>query len=211
MSIEHAYTEWSATYDSDVNRTRDLDAEVVRKRLGGLHRRSILELGCGTGKNTAFLAGLCDRLVALDFSEGMLAQARAKVAASHVEFRRADLTKPWPADTAGADLIVGNLVLEHIEHLPLIFAEAARCLASDGQILLSELHPFRQYQGTQANFQRGQQTTQIPAFTHNVADYLGAATAAGLPLVALEEWWHTDDAGKPPRLITFLFRKAAKA
>ena len=39
MSIEHAYTEWSATYDSDVNRTRDLDAEVVRKRLGGLHRR----------------------------------------------------------------------------------------------------------------------------------------------------------------------------
>lgn len=211
MSIEHAYTEWSATYDSDVNRTRDLDAEVVRKRLGAIHRRSILELGCGTGKNTAFLAGLCDRLVALDFSEGMLAQARAKVSALHVDFRRADLTKPWPADATSADLIVGNLVLEHIEHLPHIFAEAARCLAPNGQLFLSELHPFRQYQGTQANFQRGQQTTQIPAFIHNVSDYLGAATAAGLQLAVLEEWWHRHDAGKPPRLITFLFRKAANA
>ncbi len=209
MSIEHAYTEWSATYDSDVNRTRDLDAEVVRKKLGATHGRSILEFGCGTGKNTTFLAGLCDTLIALDFSEGMLAQARFKVSATHVEFRRADLTKPWPADTASADLVVGNLVLEHIEHLEHIFAEAARCLEPGGGLFLSELHPFRQYQGTQANFQRGQQTTRIPAFTHNVSDYLAAAEAAGLQLAALDEWWHTDDAGKPPRLITFLFRKAA--
>lgn len=51
--------------------------------------------------------------------------------------------------------------------------------------------------------------SQIPAFTHNVSDYLSAATAAGLQFAALDEWWHTDDAGKPPRLITFLFRKTA--
>lgn len=209
MSIQQAYSDWSATYDSDPNRTRDLDAEIVRKRLGGLHRRSILELGCGSGKNTAFLVGLCDKLVALDFSEGMLVQARAKVTATHVTFAVADLTRPWPCEVGAADLVVGNLVLEHIGHLSHIFAEAARCLAPDGQLFLSELHPFRQYQGTQANFQRGQQTTLIPAFTHNVSDYLGTATAAGLQLAALEEWWHTDDAGKPPRLITFLFRKAA--
>ncbi len=157
MSIQQAYSDWSATYDSDPNRTRDLDAEVVRKRLGGLHRRSILELGCGTGKNTAFLVGLYDKLVALDFSEGMLAQARARVTATHVTFAVADLTRPWPCEVGAADLVVGNLVLEHIGHLSHIFA---------------------------------------------------AATAAGLQLAALQEWWHTDDAGKPPRLITFLFRKA---
>lgn len=211
MSIQQAYTDWSTTYDADPNRTRDLDQSVTRQVLGRARRRSVLELGCGTGKNTVYLAEISDRVRSLDFSEGMLAEARTKVGASHVTFAAADLTVPWPFENGAADLVVGNLVLEHIEHLPHIFAEAARCLAPDGRLFLSELHPFRQYQGTQANFQRGQQTTQIPAFTHNVSDYLTAAEAAGLQLAALEEWWHTDDAGKPPRLITFLFRKAATA
>ncbi len=188
MTIQQAYTDWSTTYDADPNRTRDLDQSVARRVLGPARRRSVLELGCGTGKNTVYLAEISDRVRSLDFSEGMLALARAKVVASHVTFAAADLTVPWPCEAFAADLVVGNLVLEHIEHLPHIFAKAARCLAPDGRLFLSELHPFRQYQGTQANFQRGHQTTQITAFTHNVSDYMGAAAAAGLQLAALDEW-----------------------
>ena len=211
MTLQQAYTDWSTTYDADPNRTRDLDQSVTRKVLGLSRRRSILELGCGTGKNTAYFAEIGERVRSMDFSEGMLAQSRAKVTAVHVAFAEVDLTRPWPCVSASADLIVGNLVLEHIEHLPHIFAEAARCLEPGGRFFVSELHPFRQYQGTQANFQRGQQTTVIPAFVHNVSDHLAAAEAAGLQLAALEEWWHADDAGKPPRLISFLFRKATDA
>ncbi len=207
MSIARAYTDWSATYDTDRNRTRDLDAEICRSQLASLRPRYVVELGCGTGKNTAFLATIAGRVLALDFSEGMLAQARLKVTAPNVAFRVADLIQPWPEETHGADLIVGNLVLEHIEDLRSVFAQAAQSLAPGGRLFFSELHPFRQYQGTQAHFQRDGQTAPITAFQHHVSDYLHSSQAAGLVLEDLGEWWHAEDAGKPPRLLTVLCRK----
>ena len=55
MSIQKAYNDWSETYDTDENLTRDLDQKVTRELLVNLHFNSILEIGCGTGKNTSFL------------------------------------------------------------------------------------------------------------------------------------------------------------
>lgn len=202
-TIRDAYSTWATTYDHDRNRTRDLDAQVTRDLLAG-RRGAVLELGCGTGKNTVFLAEIADSVRALDFSEGMLARARQKVTAPNVTFRPADLTQPWPVADAAIDLIVGNLVLEHLEDLAFVFREAARVLRPGGQFFLSELHPFRQYQGTQANFQQGEITTEIPAFTHHVSEFTGAAKSSGFTIEDLHEWWHAEDAGKPPRLLTLL-------
>ena len=211
MDVREAYTRWSESYDTDPNRTRDLDAEVTRRVLAELPRRpdSIVEIGCGTGKNTAFLAGFAARSVlALDFSEGMIARARAKVTADNVTFAVADITQPWPCAGASADLVVCNLVLEHVRDLGPVFAEAARVLGPGGRLFVCELHPFRQYQGTRANFRRGDETTEIPAFVHHLTDFTGAARDRGLSLLRLDEWWHEEDeAGGPPRLASFVFGK----
>jgi len=96
-------------------------------------------------------------------------------------------------------------VLEHIENLGFIFAQAAQVLQAGGRFFISELHPFRQYQGTVANFQRGGEITSIPAFVHHISDYVSAASVNGLRLERLNEWWHAEDEGKPPRLVTFVF------
>ena len=128
MNVRDAYNSWSSTYDTDRNLTRDLDRQVTRETLSGLHPAYILELGCGTGKNTAFLAQIGAQVQALDFSAGMLQQARAKVPNANVVFNVADLTRSWPCADQAADLIVCNLVLEHIADLTHIFAEAKRCL-----------------------------------------------------------------------------------
>ncbi|HVK13444.1 MAG TPA: class I SAM-dependent methyltransferase [Gemmataceae bacterium] len=206
MSIRDAYSDWSATYDTDRNRTRDLDAEVTRAALTGRRVRSVVEVGCGTGKNTALLAALAGRVLALDFSDGMLARARAKGFPPHVTFALADLTARWPVEAGTADLVVGNLVLEHIKDLRFVFAEVARSLAPGGRVYFSELHPFRQYQGTRATFARAGTVTEVAAHVHHVSDYLRAAEAAGLTLERFDEWWHSEDAGLPPRLATFGFR-----
>jgi ubiquinone/menaquinone biosynthesis C-methylase UbiE len=208
VQTKHAYNEWASTYDSDRNRTRDLDQVVTREILGGLRLKSILEIGCGTGKNTALFAQIGEQVQALDFSEEMIAQARAKSSAANVAFTVADITQRWPVDGASIDLISCNLVLEHIADLNHVFAQAARVLAHSGRFFISELHPFRQYQGTVATFTREDESIKIPAFVHQISGFLDAATANGLALVQLNEWWHSEDEGKPPRLVTFMFAKS---
>ena len=207
MKVEQAYAAWSSTYDQDRNLTRDTDEMVTRQVLAGLHFKSILEIGCGTGKNTGLLAQVGEQVLSLDFSEPMIAQARAKTSHQNVTFKIADLTQSWPCADQSFDLITCNLVLEHIQDLSFVFAEAARVLANTGQFFISELHPFRQYQGAQAHFTREDQTTQIPAFVHHISEFLDAAEANHLSLLQMNEWWHEQDKGKLPRLITFMFRR----
>ncbi len=207
MSIQDAYTDWSLTYDEDRNRTRDLDQKVTISTLWGQHFGSIVETGCGTGKNTGFLAQVGDTVTALDFSAGMLARAQEKVQAANVTFVETDLTQVWPVGDRSTDLVVCNLVLEHIENLHFHFAEAARVLLPGGRCFVCELHPFRQYQGTQATFQRADGAILIDAYVHHISDFLGAAEASGLSLASFKEWWHAEDEGKPPRLASFVFVK----
>ncbi|HKP35217.1 MAG TPA: methyltransferase domain-containing protein, partial [Pyrinomonadaceae bacterium] len=104
------------------------------------------------------------------------------------------------------DLIVCNLVLEHIRDLSFIFSEASRVLMKGGRFFVCELHPFRQYQGTVARFQRTE-TTEITAFVHHLTDFTDAANASGLSLKSMKEWWHEEDTDKPPRLVSFMFEK----
>src|SRR5690349_19798766 len=207
MNIQKAYNEWSETYDTDQNLTRDLDQKVTREALANLHVDSILEIGCGTGKNTTFLAQVGTRVHAIDFSEGMIEKAKEKVKAGNVRFSVADLTQPWPCEARDYNLIVCNLVLEHIQDLSFIFSQAFRVLDNQGTFLINELHPFRQYEGKKARFDRGEGVMEIPAFVHHISDFLNAAATNELRLVKLNEWWHEQDQGKPPRIVSFVFVK----
>src|SRR4051812_35500236 len=105
--VASAYDRWSANYDDDVNATRDLDAVALRQSGLDVDGRRVLELGAGTGKNTAWLAQHGKHVTALDFSEGMLARARENVRSSNVEFVRCDLRDRWPLVDASMDVVVG--------------------------------------------------------------------------------------------------------
>jgi ubiquinone/menaquinone biosynthesis C-methylase UbiE len=207
MSVQEAYDHWSATYDSDANLTRDLDAEVTRETLGNLHFKSILEVGCGTGKNTSLLSQIGEKVFAIDFSAGMLRVARQKLISSNIIYCVVDVTKPWPFEADSADLVTCNLVLEHIEDLSHVFSEAYRSLAKGGHLFVNELHPFRQYQEKKARFQRERGTIEIKAFVHHISDFLNAAEESSLALERFRERWRAEDQGQPPRLVSFVFKK----
>lgn len=208
VSIESAYDSWSSTYDQDRNLTRDLDQALTSSYCANQGFDNILELGCGTGKNTVLFSEIAKTVHALDFSEGMIEQARQKLNAGNVEFSVTDLAQTWPTKNDSHDLIVCNLVLEHIEDLPHIFKEAFRSLQKNGRLFISELHPFRQYRGAKASFQRGDQVTEVPAYVHHVSEFLQAAAANNLQLLSFNEHWHAEDRDKPPRLACFVFKKA---
>lgn len=54
MSIEKAYNSWAEQYDTNKNKTRDLDIKSTIATLDKYDFKKVLELGCGTGKNTVF-------------------------------------------------------------------------------------------------------------------------------------------------------------
>jgi malonyl-CoA O-methyltransferase len=208
--VARAYDRWAARYESDANPTRDLDAAVLRRSPLRVRDRDVLELGAGTGKNTRWLAGEARELIAMDFSAGMLAEAKRNVRASNVRFVEHDIREPWPVADASADVVVGNLILEHVHDLAPVMAECARVLRPGGQLYLCELHPFRQLLGGQAYFTdpHTSETVHVPAFRHTVSEYVNTAIAAGFVLRELGEWLEEGAAkNDPPRLLSVLLDK----
>jgi hypothetical protein len=55
METKQAYNLWASQYDTDNNKTRDLEAQALRISLAGIPFNNCLEIGCGTGKNTVWL------------------------------------------------------------------------------------------------------------------------------------------------------------
>jgi ubiquinone/menaquinone biosynthesis C-methylase UbiE/8-oxo-dGTP pyrophosphatase MutT (NUDIX family) len=207
--VAASYDRWANGYDAAHNPTRDIAARVLRSAPLDLHGRRVVEAGCGTGGNTAWLAERVSSVVALDLSDGMLAIARARVAAPHVRFLQHDVTQPWPLPAASADLVIATLVLEHVEPLAPFFEQAARVLVAGGQLHFCELHPARQMLGKKARFatEPGAPIEYISAFPHDLSDYVRAALAAGFSLSDLVE---ARDPGAPfevaPRVLAAVFR-----
>jgi len=150
-TTQKLYDEWSATYDTVANPTRDLEKRACESLLGQHSFERVLELGGGTGKNTAWLAERSREVVSVDLSSEMQAVARKKVTAANVEFRIGDVTVAWNFGNV-FDLITCSLILEHVEDLRHIFSEAARVLIPGGRFYVCELHPFKQYKGSKARF-----------------------------------------------------------
>jgi ubiquinone/menaquinone biosynthesis C-methylase UbiE len=207
MNIKSAYNNWSSSYDKDINLTRDLDAEIVRKEFADKRFELILEVGCGTGKNTTFFSEIADKVYAIDFSEGMISQAKEKLKSNNVVFTQADISLKWPIENNTIELVTCNLILEHIENLDFIFSEANRCLTNQGKFFINELHPFRQYDGKKATFLNDGKTTEIDAYIHNITDFIYAANKNGLRLLELKEYWHEQDQNKLPRILSLSFIK----
>ena len=55
MSVQKAYDNWSQQYDTNINKTRDLEALALQEMLTKIEFENCLEIGCGTGKNTTWL------------------------------------------------------------------------------------------------------------------------------------------------------------
>ena len=212
-SVGSVYDRWAASYDTDVNRTRDLDASVARLRAPNVTDRDVLELGPGTGKNTRWLAKKAHSVIGLDASPGMLAIARERLIADgtsdKVELLHYDIANRWPLADESVDVVIADLVLEHIQGVAHVFAEAARVLRLDGSAFVCELHPIRQFLGGRAHFvdPGTKAVVDVPVFRHTVSEFVNAGIAAGLVIERMDDWFDADRTDAPPRLLSVLFRK----
>ncbi|MEJ7693920.1 class I SAM-dependent methyltransferase [Daejeonella sp.] len=207
MNTQEAYDIWSEIYDTNINKTRDLEATAIREVLTGIVFKRCLEVGSGTGKNTEWLITKAEEVTCIDLSEAMLHKAKAKIKSDRLTFHQADITKAWSFAEGAFDLITFSLMLEHIEDINDVFRKAAAHTVAGGYVYVGELHPFKQYSGSKARFdtESGQQI--VPCFNHHISDFVNAATENGFSIVKLNEYFDDNDSSAIPRILTLLLRK----
>lgn len=207
MSVQKAYNSWASQYDTNENKTRDIEAIALRKTLSHYSFDCCLEIGCGTGKNTQWLVTRAKHITAVDLSEEMLAKAKEKISVTNVSFTQADINKEWNFVNDKYDLITFSLVLEHIENLDHIFSKSAKLLQTGGHVYVGELHPFKQYSGSKARFETEEGLQVVQCYNHNVSDFTNAATKYGFAISELQEFFDDDDRANIPRLLVIVFEK----
>ncbi len=208
MSIQKAYKQWAAQYDTNSNKTRDLEAFALRQTLANIAFKNCLEIGCGTGKNTAWFVTKITQVTSVDFSEEMLAKAKQKITSSNVQFIQADIKNDWTFGNE-FDLVSFSLVLEHIENLGNFFAKINNALKDGGYIYIGELHPFKQYTGSKARFETTEGTQVVECYNHHISEFLSAAKKYNFQLIELGEHFDDDNKNEIPRILSLLFQKNA--
>lgn len=207
MNTKQAYNIWASQYDTNNNKTRDLEAWALQDSLKNIPYTRVLEVGCGTGKNTGWLMKNADHIMAVDFSAEMLNKAKAKITSAKVEFRQADITLDWTFREGLYDLVSFSLILEHIEDLDQVLSEASQSLTGGGHVYIGELHPFKQYTGSKARFDTVEGRQIVACFNHHISDFLVAAKKYGLGVVDLNEYFDDDDRSSIPRILTIILQK----
>jgi ubiquinone/menaquinone biosynthesis C-methylase UbiE len=207
MDTRTAYNNWSQQYDTNENKTRDLEAHALRITLHPIDFKNVLEIGCGTGKNTVWLITKAKQVTAVDLSEAMLAKAATKINDEAVQFIQADITQQWSFAKKGYDLVTFSLVLEHIQNLDHIFGELSNYLHEDSLVYIGELHPFKQYNGSKARFETAEGIQVVTCYDHHISEFVQAAKKHGLIITDINEYFDNDDRGTVPRILTLLLKK----
>lgn len=189
-TVQAGYDRWSKIYDHDANPLPALENPIVREWAGSVSGLKALDLGCGTGRHTLWLAEQGAKVTAVDFSAGMLAEAKSKSGAEHVRFVQHDLHELLPLDNDEFDLLVSGLVLEHISDLEAFFAEARRVLKPAGRAIISAMHPAMFRRGSQARFTDTDSGEVVPvgSLDHSLSGLIMATLKVGFRLARIAEF-----------------------
>ena len=96
-------------FDIAANETSGNLGETIRA-LGKKHQTAG-DFGCGAGATTALLSAHFDKVVAVDFAQRLLVEARKKVSAKNVDFIQSDLSRKTVLPcTVGASFCFNALI-----------------------------------------------------------------------------------------------------
>ncbi len=120
------------------------EAPFLKEILEKAPQRSVIDLGCGTGEHSRFLAGEGFQAVGLDRSESMLAKAQEKPLGPHLRFVLGELqnVREVVPDRFGAAISLGNTLVHLTERQDLgrAFASFAQVLEAGGIFLFQILN-----------------------------------------------------------------------
>ncbi|KAF5846324.1 hypothetical protein GGP41_003741 [Bipolaris sorokiniana] len=220
VPTQDAYNQWASQYDSDGNMLQAIDDIELTTFLPSFLSQipnpnpapssiaekeqvkpRILDLGCGTGRNTLKLLqhltqSPCSnpsKIIGIDFSSAMLDIARSKLSPFAVEtwvLHCCDMfsSSPFSLTIDPVHAILSTLVLEHIP-LPTFFSTLSSLLLPSGVALITNMHHEMGRLGGQAGFVDVETGVKVrgASFVHEVGEVLEQARESGFEVVGVRE------------------------
>jgi SAM-dependent methyltransferase len=137
---------WNRLYQ-EYGELRDQPSQEIIKLVPRMKEegvKEVLEVGCGAGRHTDYLAGEGFHVYGLDISDKAIALALQKPNAELVEYCRGDQAG-LPYAAGSIDWIIANHSLEYSDNIPQAVEEIGRVLKSERPLLLrvvSTDHPL---------------------------------------------------------------------
>jgi len=118
-----------------------MEEPAVREELGSVEGQRILDLGCGDGAfGRAMLAAECRSYSGIDSSARMVEAAQRTLRGTLGTVTR-DHIERFSAPPNSFDVIVSRLALHYIADLRGVLTACRECLAPDGRVLFTVVHP----------------------------------------------------------------------
>lgn len=145
MSETNTAAETREYFDTVANRwdamRRTFFGEGVRQaaiRAAKINASSVVaDVGTGTGFIAEAALATGARVIGIDSSDGMLAEARSRFSADRFDARAGDAER-LPLETGEVDAVFANMVLHHAEDPPRAIREMARVLRPGGMLVITD-------------------------------------------------------------------------
>src|SRR6266436_2407368 len=133
--MDYDATDIASTYDLGREHGPEfltLWMDLVSSHVKDQHIKTILDLGCGTGRFTEALRARFEaEVIGIDPSEKMLAQARSKLANARIRYETGR-AESIPLPDNSVELIFISMIFHHFEDAPLAARECRRVLRDGG-------------------------------------------------------------------------------
>ncbi|MCL2530780.1 MAG: class I SAM-dependent methyltransferase [Oscillospiraceae bacterium] len=118
-----------------------LEQPAMADLLPNLAGKAVLDLGCGAGSNCLdFVRRGATRVLGLDISENMLAQAAKESCGTGIEYVRMSMAELCLAETF--DLVYSSLAFHYVEDFARLVQDIYGLLNPGGCLLFSQEHPI---------------------------------------------------------------------
>jgi ubiquinone/menaquinone biosynthesis C-methylase UbiE len=185
LTVSEAYTLWAETYDDTANPMLVLEERSLEPLLPSLANKTVLDLGCGTGRLLNRLSSLATGwYLGVDVSSAMLARAAQKLCISG-HLLRADCTK-LPLRSEIADVVICSFLLGYVVAQDLA-AEIARVSRGGTELYVSEFHPDCRSLGWKRSFRASGQVIELPTTQCSLRDIEDTFRQHGFDLIQMVE------------------------
>ncbi|MCI2105441.1 MAG: methyltransferase domain-containing protein [Intestinimonas sp.] len=161
----------------------DLFRALLRRHAPAGHRLSCLDVGCGPGFFSILLAQDGHKVTAVDYSEGMLEQARKNFGELGVcvTAQRGD-AQSLPFPDGAFDYIVSRNLVWNLEHPERAYREWLRLLKPGGRLFVADGNHYLYYYDAEYRAARGSDADRPHPGTHGVDPAPINEIARDLPL-----------------------------